>query len=199
MSYQVILAILLGACLVSFGWGMRSFFVQPSGYTAGMRVIAVCGYTFAALHLGAILLARYVSLERFWLAGSFYAAGLALYWWAVAANQKRRLSAAFSGDLPTHLVQDGPYRLVRHPFYCSYLLVWSAGVIGSGCLWLLATVAVMLWIYLRAAFLEERKFARCPLANEYEAFRSRTGLLLPNPWKMLTARPRKVMAARRSD
>jgi protein-S-isoprenylcysteine O-methyltransferase Ste14 len=199
MSYQIILATLLGACLVSFGWGMRSFFVQPSGYTPGMRVIAACGYTFAALHFGAILLARYVSLERFWLAASFYAAGLALYWWTVAANRKRRLSAAFSDDLPTHLVQDGPYHLVRHPFYCSYLLAWSAGVIGSGCLWLLATVAVMLGIYLRAAYVEERKFARCGLAKEYEAFRSRTGLLIPNPWKMLTGRPRKVMAARRSD
>jgi protein-S-isoprenylcysteine O-methyltransferase Ste14 len=199
MSYQIILAIMLVVCLASFGWGMRSFFVQPSGYTQGMKVIAVCGYTFAALHLGAILLARGVSRERFWLAASIYAAGLALYWWAIATNRKRRLSAAFSDDLPTHLVEDGPYRLVRHPFYCSYLLAWSAGVIGSGCLWLLATVAVMLGIYLHAAYVEERKFARCGLANEYEAFRRRTGLLMPNPWKMLTARPWKVMAARRSD
>ena len=199
MSNQIILAILLGACLVSFGWGMRSFFVQPSGYTPGMRVIAACGYTFAALHLGAILLVPHVSRERFWSAAFIYAAGLALYWWAIATNRKRRLSAAFSDDLPTYLVQDGPYRLVRHPFYCSYLLAWSAGVIGSGRLWLLATVAVMLGIYLHAAYVEEQKFARCALANEYQAFRSRTGLLIPNPWKMLTARPRKVMAARRSD
>lgn len=199
MSHQIILAILLGACLASFGWGMRSFFVQPSGYTSGMKVITACGYVFAALHLGAILLARDVSRERFWLAGFIYAAGLTLYWWAIAANRERRLSAAFSDDLPTHLIENGPYRLVRHPFYCSYLLVWTAGVIGSGRLWLLATVAVMLGIYLRAARAEERKFARCALANEYEAFRSRTGLLIPNPWKMLTARPWKVMAARRSD
>jgi protein-S-isoprenylcysteine O-methyltransferase Ste14 len=199
MSYQIILATLLVACLVSFGWGMRSFFVQPSGYTPGMKVIAACGYTFAALHLGAILLARHVSLERFWLAAFMYVAGFALYWWAIATNRKGRLSAAFSDDLPAHLVEDGPYRLVRHPFYCSYLLAWSAGVIGSGCLWLLATVAVMLGIYLHAAYVEERKFARCALAKEYEAFRSRTGLLIPNPWKMLTARPRKMMAARRSD
>lgn len=188
MSYQIILSTLLCACLASFGWGMRSFFVQPSGYTPGMKIITACGYTFAALHLGAILLARGVSRERFWLAAFIYAAGLALYWWAIETNRKNRLSAAFSDDLPTHLVEDGPYRLVRHPFYSSYLLVWSAGVIGSGHLWLLATVAVMLGIYLRAAYVEERKFARCALANEYEAFRRRTGLLIPNPWKMLTAR-----------
>jgi protein-S-isoprenylcysteine O-methyltransferase Ste14 len=199
MLYQIILASLLGACLASFGWGMRSFFVQPSGYTSGMKVIAACGYAFAALHLAAILLARGVSWERFWLAVFIYAAALGLYWWAVATNRSRRLSAAFSNDLPTHLVEDGPYRLVRHPFYCSYLLAWSAGVIGSGRLWLLATVAVMLGIYLRAAYVEERKFARCVLASEYEAFRRRTGLLIPNPWKMLTARHWKVMAARRSD
>ncbi|HEV2418939.1 MAG TPA: methyltransferase [Terriglobia bacterium] len=164
-----------------------------------MKVITVCGYTFAALHLGAILLAQGVSPERFWLAAFIYAAGLALYWWAIAINRARRLSAAFSGDVPTHLVEDGPYRLIRHPFYCSYLLVWTAGVIGSGRLWLLATVAVMLGLYLRAAYIEERKFARCALASEYEALRGRTGLLTPNPWKMLTARSWKAMAARRSD
>lgn len=199
MLYQITLATLLGVCLASFGWGMRSFFVQPSGYTAGMKVITACGYTFAALHLSAILLARGVSWERFWLAAFIYAAGLALYWWAIATNRKRRLSAAFSSDPPTHLVEDGPYRLVRHPFYCSYLLVWSAGVIGSGNLWLLATVAVMLGIYLRAAYVEEQKFAHGVLASEYQAFRRRTGLLIPNPWKMLTARPWKMMAVRRPD
>lgn len=199
MLYQITLAILLSVCLASFGWGMRVFFAQPSGYTSGMKAITACGYAFAVLHLGAILLARSVSRERFWSAAMIYAAGLALYWWAIAANRKFRLSAAFSDDVPIHLVENGPYRLVRHPFYCSYLLVWSAGVIGSGRLWLLVTVGVMLAIYLRAAYLEERKFARCPLANEYEAFRRRTGLLIPNPWKMLTARPWKVLAARRSD
>ncbi len=189
MSYQIILATMLGACLASFGWGMRSFFVQPSGYTAGMKVIAACGYAFAALHLAAILLARGVPRERFWLAAFIYAAGLGLYWWAIATNRKRHLSAAFSNDLPTHLVEDGPYRLVRHPFYGSYLLAWSAGVIGSGRLSLLTTVAVMLGIYLRAAYVEEQKFACCALASEYEAFRRRTGMLIPNPWKMLAARP----------
>lgn len=197
MSYQIILAALLVVCLASFGWGMRSFFAQPSGYTPGMKVITACGYAFAALHLGAILMARGVSSEQFWLAALIYSMGFALYWWTIAANRKRHLSAVFSGDLPTHLVENGPYRLIRHPFYCSYLLVWSAGVIGSGRLWLLATVAVMLAIYLRAAYAEERKFARCALADEYEAFRRRTGLLIPNPWKMLTARPWKMMAARR--
>ena len=82
----------------------------------------------------------------------------------------------------------GPYRFVRHPFYCSYLLTWAAGVVASAQFWLLPTVAIMLIIYTRAAKLEEEKFTRSPLAETYKSYRTRTGLFLPNPIKMLSLR-----------
>jgi protein-S-isoprenylcysteine O-methyltransferase Ste14 len=47
---------------------------------------------------------------------------------------------------------------------------------------------VMLAIYVRAARMEEQKFARSPLAAAYERYRSQTGMLLPNPAKLFRAR-----------
>jgi protein-S-isoprenylcysteine O-methyltransferase Ste14 len=78
-------------------------------------------------------------------------------------------------------VLPGPYRFVRHPFYCSYLLTWAE-------FRLLPTVTIMLIIYTRAAKLEEEKFTRSSLAETYKSCRTRTGLFLPNPIKMLSLR-----------
>src|SRR5205807_8586540 len=99
---------------------------------------------------------------------------LALSSWAIRTGSPRALSAAFSPDTPQHLFDGGPYRFIRHPFYCSYLLTWTAGIVATAWLWLLPSLAVMLVIYLRAAVVEEEKFARSPLAGAYERYRSHT-------------------------
>jgi protein-S-isoprenylcysteine O-methyltransferase Ste14 len=166
---------------------MRVFFVQPAGYTTGMKVITTLGAAFAVLHFTAIVSAHHVPVE--WSVAAFvaYLGSLALYWWTVAVNRAQPLSAAFSPDVPRHLVQRGPYRLIRHPFYTSYLLMWLAGVPASGEWWLLATVAIMTGVYVRAALSEERKFSNSPFAGAYDEYRRRTGLLVPNPLKMRAA------------
>src|SRR5579864_7160379 len=187
-GWQWLTASLLLSCLVSFAWGMRKFFVQPSGTTAGMKLISTCGVLFAALHLVAILLPGSVTAERGWLGTLLYVWSLGLFWWAIRANSAARLSAAFSPDVPVHLVENGPYRFIRHPFYCSYVLAWSAGTIATARWWLLPTVVAMVAIYLRAATIEEEKFSRSSLAAEYQRYRARTALLVPNPMKLLLAR-----------
>jgi protein-S-isoprenylcysteine O-methyltransferase Ste14 len=187
-AWSVLCAVLLVACLASFRWGMLKFFSQPAGLTTGMKVISVCGAVFAILHLAAILLAPAIPANRGATGGFLYVLALGLFWWAIRANSPRPLSAAFSPDSPQHLVERGPYRWMRHPFYCSYLLTWLAGVIASGMIWLIPTVVVMLAIYVRAARMEEEKFTHSPLASKYERYRAHTGLLLPNPIKLVTAR-----------
>ena len=179
---------LLLACLASFRWGMVKFFSQPAGSTIGMRAISICGAGFAILHLAAILLGPVIPASRGLAAALLYVCALGLFWWAIRANSPRPLSAAFSPDSPQHLVERGPYRLMRHPFYCSYLLTWGAGIVATGMIWLVPTLAVMLGIYLRAAKIEEGKFTRSPLASSYERYRSRTGLLFPNPLKLVMLR-----------
>jgi protein-S-isoprenylcysteine O-methyltransferase Ste14 len=173
-AWQAVLAVQLFVCLASFAWGMRNFFAQPAGTTAGMKVVSTCGVSFAALHFFAILVTSSITPERGLLGALLYSWSLVLFWWAIKTNSSARLSAAFSPDLPVHLVKDGPYRFIRHPFYCSYVLAWLSGT--------------MLIIYWKAASIEEEKFSRSSLAAEYQTYRSRTSWLVPNPMKLLPAR-----------
>jgi protein-S-isoprenylcysteine O-methyltransferase Ste14 len=181
-------ALLLLVCLASFAWGMRNFFVQPAGSTPGMRFIGALGVLFGVLHFVAIFLTNSITGERGSLAALLYLCSLGLFWWAIRTNSSARLSAAFSPDVPVHLVDSGPYRLIRHPFYCSYVVAWSAGTIATARWWLLPTVAMMAITYWKAANGEEEKFSRSPLAAEYQKYRERTAWLVPNPMKLLLAR-----------
>ena len=187
-AWQATLTLLLFSCLASFAWGMRRFFVQPSGNTPGMKLITWCGVFFAALHFFAILFTYNIQAERGFVGTLLYLWSLGLFWWSIKTNSSARLSAAFSPDLPVHLVDDGPYRFIRHPFYCSYVLAWLAGTIAASRWWLLPTVAVMIIVYWKAASIEEEKFSRSSLAAEYQQYRARTSWLVPNPMKILTAR-----------
>ncbi len=187
-AWSILSAILLLACLASFGWAMRRFFARPAGSNAGMKLISACGIAFAILHFAAIALSPVIAWKRGLCAALLYLSALSLFWWALWSNALRPLSAAFSPDAPVHLTDHGPYRFIRHPFYCSYLLTWAAGFVATAQMWLLPTVAVMLVIYIRAAMLEEEKFTRSPLSGSYQQYRSRTGLFLPNPIKLLAPR-----------
>jgi protein-S-isoprenylcysteine O-methyltransferase Ste14 len=180
-------AALLIGCIGSFAWAIRNFFTQPVGFTPTMRLISGFGAAFGILHLFAILSNVNLSAERS-LAGSvLYCCSVGLFWWAIKTSHSTPLSAAFSPDLPTHLVANGPYRVIRHPLYCSYLICWLAGWVVTARLWLAPTVAVMVVIYLIAAAQEEQKFMRSQLADAYRQYRSRTALIVPNPLKLISS------------
>jgi protein-S-isoprenylcysteine O-methyltransferase Ste14 len=171
--------ILLLTCLASFYWGVRRFFSQPSGYTLGMRLVQMSGILFTGLHIYALLASPSVTATRAALAVLVYLTAFSLFWWAQRTHGRRPLSAIFSSDVPAHLVQDGPYRFIRHPFYTSYLLAWFAGWVATAEWYILVTFLIMLAVYLRAAWLEEAKFGGSTLTGDYQAYRARTGLFLP--------------------
>lgn len=184
------LAVLLaaGACFASYGWGLARFFRLPGGAARGHRLIAGATLASVLAHLAAILFCYRHGAVRAALALLLYASSLGLFWWCVRVNRDRPPSLAFSADLPDHLVQHGPYSLVRHPFYASYLLCWIAGVLATGQWALLATVALMGCVYHCAALKEEAKFAASPLSDSYARYAARTGRYLPWPRSL---RPRR--------
>jgi protein-S-isoprenylcysteine O-methyltransferase Ste14 len=162
----------------SFGWGILYFFEKPSGLTWRAASVAVLGLFFGGWHLHAIA----TSTMSWWQVAMGMAAQLAsaaIFWSAVRACRRHRLTAIFETDVPVRLVQDGPYRHVRHPFYASYTIFWLGGWVASGSDVALLSLAVMGAIYATGAREEERKFMRSPLAERYAAYQQRVGRWLP--------------------
>ena len=166
------------ACFLSFIWGMQRFFRVDGDMPAGARLIQLAGAASLIAQLAATRSAQ-ITVAAGVLATLLYTLSLVLFWCAIKANWRRPLTAAFSDDAPRHIVLRGPYRLVRHPVYSSYLLAWMAGVVATREPWLLVTVVAMGVIYYVAARKEERKFMSGPLAADYAAYRSRTGMFVP--------------------
>lgn len=104
---------------------------------------------------------------------------LLLFRATVTASRNRALHFAFDPENPVSLVTEGPYRLVRHPFYTSYILFWGGLALGTWSVWSIPVLAVMITLYIVAARGEERKFLATDMAGEYAAYRSRTGMFVP--------------------
>ena len=165
-------------CIGCFLWGVKAHFRQNGAMPLGMRIItlsSIGGY-LVMLHL---LLINDASALSKALGTALMLLALTIFWWAVRATSGLNFTLAYSVDSPITLVQKGPYRFVRHPFYLSYLCFWSAGVVATDTLLFGIVFLLMLGLYLRAALMEEAKFLDSPLRNLYREFQSQTGMFLP--------------------
>ncbi|MDZ7822666.1 MAG: isoprenylcysteine carboxylmethyltransferase family protein [Ahrensia sp.] len=163
----VVIAIAL-ATLGSYIWSVKSHF-ETSARQAGTRLIDVMVFTSAVLYtLLTLYLAQHPFVQGVGIAVMLGA--LALFWLTIRETRHANLLAAFSDKNPGSLVTTGPYALVRHPFYASYVLFWFGFAISTANIFAVGLSMVMVFVYLRAAKQEEEKFARTPMAEEYAAF-----------------------------
>jgi protein-S-isoprenylcysteine O-methyltransferase Ste14 len=101
-----------------------------------------------------------------------------IFVWALSVSAKK-LDFAFSKSTPSELLQSGPYKFMRHPFYMSYSLTWLACFtltlnILSGIL-----VVWMGFLYFIAARYEERTILRGELSKNYLEYKSSVGVFIP--------------------
>jgi protein-S-isoprenylcysteine O-methyltransferase Ste14 len=97
----------------------------------------------------------------------------------IAASRNGGLRFAFDEEGPRSLVTAGPYRVVRHPFYVSYIVFWAGWSIAAWSWVALLPFAILVVIYVVAARMEERLFAGTPMAAQYEDYRRQTGFFWP--------------------
>lgn len=112
-----------------------------------------------------------------WVMAALVLAGLGLCWWA-----RIHLGQLWSADVGRkarhHVVDSGPYALVRHPIYSGIILASFATAAQFGTLTALAGAAIMtLGWYVKARF--EEKFLQEELGPAYEAYRTRVAMLVP--------------------
>jgi protein-S-isoprenylcysteine O-methyltransferase Ste14 len=106
-------------------------------------------------------------------------ASLSLYEWARKTVKDRGFHIAWSGDVPDSLCADGPYRVVRHPFYLSYMLAFVALLVAIPTLPTLGVAVLGGAVFAHAAFSDERSIAASPLGDEYARYKLSTGMLVP--------------------
>jgi protein-S-isoprenylcysteine O-methyltransferase len=142
--------------------------------------ILIAGSCFAGFLLAPLITAlRWPqSLFIICLGGFFLVAGLALRIWAI-----RHLGKFFTVDVGIQqghtVIQDGPYRFVRHPSYSGSLLA----LVGVGCLtfsWLglfLIVTCTLLAYAVRISVEEKALLAQ--LGAQYAEYATRTKRLIP--------------------
>lgn len=165
-------------CFAAFSWGVSKHFRSTGAMPLGMKVTSLLSLALFV----AFLLHLTQGASAFWLISfGLFIASLVVFAAAVAASRYTPPTLAFDTDAPNFLLQHGPYRYVRHPFYLAYILFWlGTAVAVHGLLGWVAPI-LMTALYVEAASREERKFASSDLAGAYSAYRARAGMFWPRP------------------
>jgi protein-S-isoprenylcysteine O-methyltransferase Ste14 len=169
-------------CFSAFCWGVRGHFrstgAMPLGMqvTSGLSMLLFAGFLWNLVHgLGA----------AWFLSIALFTASLGVFAAAILASRRTPPTLAYDNDSPNFLLNHGPYRYVRHPFYLAYVLFWLGTAIAVHSLAGWVAPVLMTALYIDAASREERKFASSELASAYAAYRARAGMFWPRPLALL--------------
>ena len=109
------------------------------------------------------------------------AAGGILSNWALAVNRFFSALVRIQRDRGHQVVEEGPYRLVRHPGYLGSIIHMPGAALALGSLWGLAVVAIVTALLVVRTGLEDRTL-RTEL-DGYEAYAQRVRYrLVPGIW-----------------
>lgn len=161
----------------AFSWGVVGHF-RSSGTPPGMKLISFV----SLLSVGVVMFRAWsVALPVLWggIGMALQLVALLLFLLAVRATRRQRLTLAFDDDAPAFLIDTGPYRYIRHPFYTSYMLFWLGCLCALRDLPSLLIVVVTLSLYSLAATREEAKFQSSALRDAYHDYQRGTGFLWP--------------------
>ena len=118
-----------------------------------------------------------------WGEAALVVAGLAFTWWA-RAHLGRLWSSTVTRKEHHHVIDSGPYGLVRHPIYTGVLLAVLATAALRGTAAAVAGTGVLIAaVYIKARV--EEQFLREQLgAQEYDAYSRRVPMLVPSGSKV---------------
>jgi protein-S-isoprenylcysteine O-methyltransferase Ste14 len=115
-----------------------------------------------------------------WLLFGLTVLGFLFCWWA-RLHLGRLWSGTVTRKADHHIVDTGPYRLVRHPIYTGLILAAAATALEKGSYVAMAGAALVALGFWIKARLEER-FLRAELGAEaYDGYAARTPMLIPHP------------------
>jgi protein-S-isoprenylcysteine O-methyltransferase Ste14 len=149
----------------------------------GSRIVLVAGYWLAVLAAFALALAvpsAAITRQRhaaFYVGASMLLGGVLLRQYAIVTLGRLHTLDVTTGA-GQQVVEDGPYRWVRHPSYAGAMLT-AAGILLCSTNWLsLSCFAVVVGAYAYRIWVEERALAE-DLGAPYRAYMRRTKRLIP--------------------
>ena len=175
---MIIFLIFLGT-YASYVWAGAAFFKQEKK-NQKIAITKVLGLIFITSNLYFVFEQGSVATNaQFFAALALLFLSNAFFWWAAKVNREKPLNFAFHSSKSKHLITSGPYSLVRHPFYLSYLLGWLAAVVFAPSIATLLSVMLMGCIYVFAMKGEEAQFLASELSEAYRAYMKQTKRILP--------------------
>ena len=159
----------------AFTWALRGHFRTDLAMPPGMRLL---GATSLAAFTSFVVLSTSRGAAPTLAGLACFLASLLLFLWTVRTTRKQPPRLAHSAAAPDSLHLGGPFRLVRHPFYLSYMLFWIGTALSAGRLQAPFAALLLGW-YALIARAEENLIARSPLAETYSRYKRKTGMLLP--------------------
>lgn len=113
-----------------------------------------------------------------WILVTLTASGLLFVWWA-RIHLGRLWSDWMTKKAGHHVVDTGPYRLVRHPIYFGLIFAAFATAFEKGTSFALLGAAILTFAFYTKARREER-FLRVELGEgAYDAYARKTAMLVP--------------------
>jgi protein-S-isoprenylcysteine O-methyltransferase Ste14 len=113
-----------------------------------------------------------------WILVALTATGFLFVWWA-RIHLGRLWSDWLTKKADHHIVDTGPYRLVRHPIYSGLIFAASATAVEKGTSYALFGAAILTFGFYTRARREER-FLRSELGEGvYNAYARETAMLVP--------------------
>ena len=115
-----------------------------------------------------------------WLMVALTAAGLFFSWWARIHLGLLWSDWGMATKAGHHVVDTGPYRIVRHPIYSGLIFAVFATAIEKGTLAAMLGAAILsLALYIRAR--REERFLRAELGEHaYDTYARRTAMIVPS-------------------
>jgi len=155
------------------------FVVADRSSEMGKQVISVTAGATSLLVSWLLIAQPLSSIWNLTFSLLMYLSALVVFLWTWRSNHSLPFDFVFSSREPQRISKTGPYRWVRHPFYSSYCTSWVASILGTMSPVVATLGLALIGAYVFAAIREERQFARSPLAAEYAAYKSQTGMLFP--------------------
>ena len=175
----LVMIVMMVLCYLSFWWSIIGVF-QKCQY--GMDFFYNSLKVFSLLFWGYSLYLVFEDRPQnffVYISGVGLLIALVLFWWTQNVIRNHTFSIAFDSDIPNQLVVHGPFSMVRNPFYLSYLMAYFFVVIGLKSSVLLSLFIVLIGLYWAATKIEESKFIKSPLIEDYIKYRESTPSLVP--------------------